>query len=224
MMWIMPRSLIFRFLPSFGGWAPPVNHNWVEAMTEAMRMDGLIRRVLRQELGLGFQPAYRIPLDVEGGVAESGHRYCWGVFDHDRQVFVPEMMDSIVGYFQGFGVKEGREYKGKIPRKLVIHLDCGARGSYAIKAGLETAFSKGLLNAIASLTAEQAKEAVKIVVRPGNDESGKVVLPSLYVGSQWVKPQHEYPVDVGQLRTVFRAAAEVIPQIEFKNYAEQQAA
>ena len=193
-----------------------------------MRMDHLIRQVIRKELGLGFQPAHRIPLDVEGGTTEDGRRYCWGVFDHDKQVLVPQMMPAIVGYIQGIGVRDGREYKGKIPRKLVIHLDCGAAGSYAIKAGLETAFSKGVINAIASLDSGQAREPVKIVVRPGDDESGKVVLPSLYLpqsgGDVWVKPKYEYPANLDQLRALFREAVEVVPHIEFKSYAEQQAA
>ena len=144
-------------------------------MTE-MRMDDLIRGVVRQELGLGFQPAYRIALDVEGGTTRSGRRYCWGVFDHDRQVFVPEPMNSIVGYLKGFGVKEGREYKGKIPRKLGLHVDCGSQGQFAIKSGLESVFSKGILNAIASLSVDQVANPVKIVVKPGDDSSGKVVL------------------------------------------------
>ena len=197
-------------------------------MIDSAQMKALIREVIRDEMSLGLQSAYRIPLDVEGGVAEDGKRYCWGVFDHDRQVFVPEMQPAIKGYLQGLGVKEGREYKGKVPRKLVLHLDCGARGTYAIKAGLETAFSKGVLNAIASLTAEQVQGAIKLVVRPGDDESGKVVLPSLYLPQpardMWVKPKYEHPTDTGQLRAVFRAAVEVVPRLEFRSYGEQQAA
>lgn len=193
----------------------------------AERMDELIREVIRRELSLGFQSAYRTPLDVEGGVDDAGRRYCWGVFDHDRQVFVPQMANAIVGYLQGFGVKEGREYKGKIPRKLVLHMDCGAQGSYAIKSGLETAFSKGALNAIASLTGQQAGKAVKLVVRPGDDDSGKVVLPSLYVPTAikdvWVEPKYQHPSDIQQLRAVFGEAAKIIPKIEFKSYAAEAA-
>jgi hypothetical protein len=195
---------------------------------EAMRMDRLIQQVVRKEMGLGFQPAHRIALDVEGGTATDGRRYCWGVFDHDKQVLVPEMMTAIVGYIQGIGVRDGREYNGKIPRKFVIHLDCGSHGSYSIKAGLETAFSKGMVNAIASLDSDEAREPLKIVVRPGDDKSGKVVLPSLYLpqsgGDLWIKPKYEYPADVGQLRSLFRLAVEIVPQLEFKSYAEQQAA
>lgn len=192
-------------------------------MKSAVKMDDLIRQVLRQELGLGFQDAYRVPLDVEAGTTEDGRRYCWGVFDHDRQVFVPELRNALVGYLQGVGVKKGNEYKGKVPQKLIVHMSCGAKGSYSIKSGLETAFSKSILSEIASL--EKPAEPVKLVVKPGED--GKVVLPSLYLpqeqGDVWVKPVYEYPADIGALRAVFRAAVEVVPKLDLRSWEEKQA-
>jgi hypothetical protein len=191
----------------------------------AERMDELIRQVLRQELSLGLGPAYRIALDVEGGVSGGGDRYCWGVWNHERQMLVPELRPALTGFIEGIGVKT-TEWKEQKKHKLVLHMDCGPAGQYSVTSGLETAFSRGLLNCLATLAPRQARSPARLVAKPGDDSSGKVVLCAMYAqgdrGLDWVKPAFEYPRDIGAIRALYRAATEVVPKLDLRSWEERQ--
>ena len=190
------------------------------------RMDYLIKETLRKELALGFQPAYRVKLDVEGGATDSGQRYCWGVWDHDRECFVPEFASAIAGYIQGVGVKQLPPYKNQARQKLVLHLDCGPRGEYAISSGLESTFSKGLVNLVASLGPQQSREPVKVIAKPGDDDSGKVVLCALQVwgpyGFRSIRSAFDFPKDTDSLRGLYKQAIEVVKQLDLRSWEEKQ--
>jgi hypothetical protein len=186
-------------------------------------MDQLIQKVIRKEMGLGFQSAYRMALDVVGGVTTDGRQYCWGIYDYNTRVLTPEFHDALVGYVTGVGVKAS-EFKDKENYNLIVHVDCGSK-QYSLKSGLTSVFSKGLMNAFCGLPDGAGRNPLKIIVKPGEDSSGKVVLSTLCipgaVRDEWVKPKYQFPKDIGEVRAVFREVIEIFPKLDFERSQQQ---
>ena len=160
------------------------------------RMDDLIKKVVRDEIRtqflLGFGSGARQPLDVEPGTDSSGLSWIWGVYDHNKGALTPQAGSAVTGYFEGIALKEG-SYKGKPTYKLAVFLDLGAE-KYSIRSGLNSTFSKGVLNSLLGLR-PKVGDVIRIVGKLGDDDSGKVVLPRLYRnttdGFRWAKPKYE---------------------------------
>ena len=145
-------------------------------------MEHLIRQAVeatiwKQSL-MGFGSAYRTALDVETGSNSAGGTYCWGVWNHHTESLDPNHSTAISGRLEGICLKEGKEYKGETRDKLAIYLDSG-REQYVIKAGLGTAFSRGMIIRFLELPWISGR-LIKISVRQGDDEA-KAVLANLQV-------------------------------------------
>lgn len=155
-------------------------------------------RLPKEDLGLG-DPPERFWIYI--GQDEQGSGSCWYTLDHTTQAASPPRINimerRLRGYITGLRMRE-TVWRNQPKWKLEIFID-GDR-QYAIRAGLDTTFSRGIIMALASIASpEELKGALYIVVKPA-DRNQKSVFGSVYlesgekVKSEWDNKEPLVPI------------------------------
>lgn len=150
------------------------------------------------QLGLGDPPVRRF-LYIGQDEGDSGA--CWYEYDHERKIktYVPKR--AITGYITGLRLEEHDMGRHGMKWKLDILLDAGT--PYAIRSGLDTVFTRGVVLALASLVDTDnlalLGEALTFVVNPSTEQS-KIVFGSLFTqAGNRVKFEWNKDIDIAPL-------------------------
>lgn len=154
-------------------------------------------------LGLG-DPPIRTYLYVAQDESDSAS--CWYKFDHDSKAKLPVQQRALTGYISGLKLHETSGKFGK-KEKLDILMDCGPAGPYAIRSGLSTTFSRGIILALITIEdKETLLEPLTIVVSPSKDNT-KIVFGAVYIAAtgQRVKFDWDKEADLHDLVRVLQS-------------------
>lgn len=123
-------------------------------------------------------------------IANEGE-HLWHTWDKVNKRQVPIYKDVFVGFLKGLEIKELPSDEGFV-YKLNLIFDCGKQ-TVVLQSGVDTAFSRGAVLAIAQIPASRLKERISISVKSGNK---KAVLCSVTVGNDWAKSDwNDDPLD-----------------------------
>ncbi len=117
-------------------------------------------------------------------VGQKGDNSCWYRWKDEKAH--PITANALAGYLVDLKT-EATTYEGKTELKLRIYMKCGSVG-YCIQAGLDTVFSRGVLLALAQLTAVDLLNPIMITVR-ASDQKQTVVFGNVLIDGQSVKSE-----------------------------------
>lgn len=115
---------------------------------------------------LGFhQPLTRLYIFIKN---EANCLWYW--LDDGRQVYIPDT--ALTGTLKSFEVKQCETSYGDL---LKADFEIVADRRYVLRSGADSAFSRGMLLAIAALSDKQLKRPITIEVKPGQEKSNVLV-------------------------------------------------
>jgi hypothetical protein len=179
---------------------------WEETMTEAETLEKILKELqqLRADLvptqqTLGFGTAPRSEVWVFCNREKGG---LWYTLDHQGQAVNIEH-SALTGYIRKL------EFTKPVRRGEETHkLNCTIEADklYVLESGAAVQFSKGLLNAIASLTPDALKQPITIVPEPSG-KNEEVLFCNVYQGNEQIFAPYDEQTD---WRKVSRTAIDAV--------------
>lgn len=170
---------------------------------------------------LGFHEANSAEYVFVGGTDDGS---CWYRWDHDRNVAVSIPQAALTGMLSGIYTMTKNGARGE-SRKLRVTLT--ADRPYVLQAGLETVFSRMLLQQFATAAAGDyhslASGSVVTVEVTAGDE-GKVIFPTVLVDGARVKYDYDRDADCEALAETVIALLGFEPETEAGNGDSRQQA